>query len=104
MANYRSVYFDGFIKGINNLYPIALDDNFGKDYLYYNGRISEARQYRNKIFHGQTTGKGLSRQTFERIIGDLKFWCENLSDKMKIEFDFSGFERNSFRKKYSPKS
>lgn len=96
-ANNR-VYFDGFVKGIDKLYPRTVKDLIGKEYDRLLASINRAIEYRNKIFHGQVTKKRLSRHDLLRFASDIRLWCETLAQEAEKEFGYDGFGRNSLRK------
>ena len=98
LAENLNVYFEGFINGFNKIYPKTVEEIFGINYQSSFDKLMDAKRYRNKIFHGQLTGKKLSRKGLELIIIDIRSWCSNLADKMNSEIGYDGFGRNSFRK------
>lgn len=98
LANNRKVYFKGFIRGFDRIYPKAISGIYGKNYAKHLSHLEEAIEYRNKIFHGQLTGKHLSRSDFKRIVDNISTWCKKLAREMKNEIGYDGFQRNSYRK------
>jgi len=57
----KNVYFRGFLKGFDAIYCRPLRDFVGTDYDRLLRRIGDVTKDRNKIFHGQLTGKSLTR-------------------------------------------
>jgi hypothetical protein len=99
LAGKRRVYFDGFIAGIDALYPRSLASIIGAaDYARLKVRVEEATQHRNKIFHGQLTGHSLTRPELLSLVEDIREWCERLGEGAMAEFRYDGFGRNAFRK------
>ena len=98
----KKVYFQGFIKGIDSLYPKTVKDMIGVEYDFLLTKLDDAITYRNKIFHGQLTDKHLTRPDLLRIVEEIRKWCKTLSVRAKSEFDFDGFERNSLQKNPKP--
>jgi hypothetical protein len=98
LYNNRCVYFDGFEKGFDALYPHSVSNLIGPEYQRLKDRIGEATGHRNKIFHGQLTSKCLSRADLEGYVDDIRAWCAALANGADGEFHYDGFGRNSFRK------
>jgi hypothetical protein len=94
----KRVYFDGFIKGIDTLYPKSVKDLIGADFDFLLAELNRAIDFRNKIFHGQLTNKFLSRDDLFALTATIRKWCERLATAAEIEFGYDGFERNSLRK------
>jgi len=98
LVNNRGVYFEGFEKGFNALYPRSISDLVGGEYQRLRGRMREAVDHRNKIFHGQLTSKNLTRDDLLAYVRDIRTWCESLAGSALVEFGYDGFDWNSFRK------
>jgi hypothetical protein len=92
------VYFGGLQCGFDALYPRSIECLVGPDYDRLSCRLKEARKHRNKIFHGQLTAERLTRDQLVSYVRDIRKWCEILAKACAAEFDYDGFERNSFRK------
>ncbi len=92
------VYFDGLECGFDALYPRSIQDLIGSDYDKLRGRLRDARRHRKKIFHGQITLEYLSRQELVSYVCDIRSWCKALANATSSEFQYDGFDRNSFRK------
>jgi hypothetical protein len=92
------VYFNGLVKGWNALYPRSVEQLVGSEYKRLRGRLDEATKYRNKIFHGQLTSKGLSRAELRALVQDIRSWCDALGNSAQAEVGYDGCGRNSFRK------
>ena len=98
----RRVYFEGFVRGFDNLYPRSLRDLLGAEYDHLYGRLTEATDHRNKIFHGQLTTRSLTRGDLLSYVTDVRRWCETLATSALDEFRYDGFAHNSFRKSQVP--
>jgi hypothetical protein len=98
----RSVYFEGFEKGFSVLYPRSISDLVGGEYQRLRGRIDEAIDYRNKIFHGQLTSNNLTRDDLLAYVDDIRTWCKTLAESALAEVGYDGFGRNSFQKSTIP--
>ncbi len=104
LAKNKKVYFNGFIKGFNAIYPKTIKDIFGANYDSSIAQIKKYIGYRNKIFHGQLTGEGLSRDDLIGFVYNIKEWCSTLAENMKEELGYDGFARNSQRKSQTPEA
>ena len=102
LANNTRVYFEGFERGFNLLYPRSISDLVGGDYHRLHVRIGEAVGYRNKIFHGQLTSTNLTRDDLLAYVGDIRTWCRTLAESTLTELGYDGFGWNSFRKSTIP--
>jgi hypothetical protein len=98
----KNVYFDGFIAGIDTLYPKSVKDLVGGDYDNLLAELHHAIDFRNKIFHGQLTDKFLSREELFALTAIIRKWCERLATQAEAEFGYDGFARNSLRKHVDP--
>ncbi len=102
LAQNKRVYFEGFVKGIDTLYPRSVQDLVGPDFSILYAELQKAIEYRNKIFHGQLTDQYLSRNDLLGIVSIIRKWCESLADQAQVEFGYDGFGRNSLRKSKTP--
>jgi hypothetical protein len=100
--NSKRVYFEGFEKGFESLYPRSLRDLIGPEYHQIRSRLVMAGQHRNKIFHGQLTSESLSRASLIEVVHNIREWCERLASSAQQEIGYDGFARNSFRKSDIP--
>ena len=98
LSENRRVYFEGFIKGFDSIYPRSVQNLIGQEYLNLYNELQQAIKYRNKIFHGQLTDKRLSREDLLDIVKSNRKWCELLATQSNREFGYDGFKRNSLRK------
>ncbi len=92
------VYFEGFTKGFNTIYPVGVKDLIGKKYKQLLATVKESISIRNKIFHGQITDKKLTTTNLLDLTNDLSTWCWLLSNGAKNEIGYDGFGRNSLRR------
>jgi len=102
LADNKNVYFKGFINGIDNLYPNRVEDLIGAEYVGLLADLELARDYRNKIFHGQLTKKNLTRDDLFDFVLKIRKWCETLTTAAQAEFGYDGFARNSLQKSGKP--
>jgi hypothetical protein len=94
----KEVFAEGLHRGFDALYPLSIENLVGADYDDLNRRLGEARKHRNKIFHGQLTAERLTRHQLVSYVDDIRKWCEILAKACTDEFQYDGFDRNSFRK------
>jgi hypothetical protein len=94
----RRVYFEGFLAGFDALYSRSVQELVGSEYARLKGRVDEAIDHRNKIFHGQLTARSLTRQDLVDLATDIKVWCTTLGAGAGAEVGHDGFGRNSFQK------
>lgn len=98
LAGSRAVYFEGFLRAIDVLYPKSLEVLVGVEYVIRRKQLEEVIGYRNKVLHGQITLRSLSRDDLYEIVGVIRRWCDLLAIAAAREFGYDGFARNSFRK------
>jgi hypothetical protein len=91
----RRVFFRHFLAAWDDLYARPLRELIGTDYERLRSRLSEATDYRNKIFHGQLTLKCLSRDDLKGYVTDIRSWCESLAVAALREIGYDGFDRSS---------
>lgn len=94
----RSAYYEGFELGINALYRSSVEDMVGVAYGELRPALEDARDVRNKVFHGQLTDRCLQREGLAELSGAIRRWCFNLAAGAHAEIGYDGFGRNSFRK------
>lgn len=103
LAASRRVFADGFVTGFDAIYPNPIASLIGPKYVALQKSMTEATAARHKIFHGQLTGGGLSREALWAQVADIKEWCRLLSSAAKKEIGYDGFARDSFRKSQIPR-
>jgi hypothetical protein len=102
LAASQRVYFVGVVAGLDALSPLTVKKLVGSQHDDLWTRLQEFAQHRNKIFHGQITPLGLSRDQLLKNVCDIKLWCHNLGTGATRELGCDGFIRNSFRKSLLP--
>ncbi len=102
LASNRGVDFKGSINGFNALYPRTIEEIFGEQYQLSFSAMRESVKYRNKLFHGQLTGKHLTRNELYDVILNIEQWCSTLAEKTREELGYDGFARNSYQKSSMP--
>jgi hypothetical protein len=102
LGNNRRVYFEGFVHGFDALYSRSVRELLGAEHDRLRGRLDEAIDHRNKIFHGQLTSRYLTRENLLGYVIDIRSWCRILAEGALAEFRYDGFARNSFQKSQVP--
>jgi hypothetical protein len=94
----RYIYFRHLIKGINLICVKEIKEIYGENYEIDYNAITNLKDFRNKIFHGQLTGKRLKRGELEEFVEIMKKWSYNISNSFQQEINYDGFQRNSLTK------
>lgn len=102
LSSNRNIYFKHFIIGIDNIYTKPIKEIYGPDYQSSFSSIEEVLKIRNKIFHGQLTGKNLSREDLVDKVTSIRFWCSKVADSFNLEIGYDGFARDSYQKSTNP--
>jgi hypothetical protein len=102
LAKNKKVYFEGFIKGFDKIYPKTIQQIYGRNYERDLKTLKGYLEIRNKIFHGQLSGKDLSRKELYEIVDKISGWCLVLSRNAKDILGYDGFARKSYQKSKIP--
>lgn len=102
LAKSPRVYFEGFLAGLDALYPRSVEELVGPEHARLKQRMKEAIEYRNKIFHGQLTKAYLSTDDLLAYVENIRAWCFALGNSALAEVGYDGFGRNSFQKSTIP--
>ena len=97
LVEQKRAYFEGFIRGMDALHPQPVSQLIGADYAVLFLIVTQATDYRNKIFHGQLTSDALDTGALLSIVESIRVWCRLLGDAAGRYFGYSGFT-SSFRK------
>jgi len=98
LAKKKAIYFEGFLRGFNEISPVPVDQLVGADYTDLRKALDEAIAIRNKVFHGQVTDQSLSREDLFHYVNQIRKWCQLLANTATKEIGYDGFGRNSYRK------
>lgn len=98
LSKRRDVYAAHFVHALDVLWPNTVAEIIGPDYRQLDQQLVAARDVRDKVFHGQVTGTGISATVLESYISALRRWCELLGIGATREVGYDGFERNSYQK------
>jgi len=94
----RRCYFEGFVRGIDGILPMSLDQLIGASYRPLRLGIDNAIEVRNKVFHGQLTDQSLCEAGLLAHVGNVREWCQAIANAGIQAVGYDGFQRNSFRK------
>ena len=98
LSDNKKIYFRHFIAGIDSIYSKTVSDIYGATYQDSLRNVEEALSVRNKVFHGQLTGNGLSREELLAMVLNIRCWCSTLAASFLSEYGYDGFARDSFQK------
>ena len=98
LADNGKLYFENFVNGIDKILEKSIREIYGVDYDSDLELLKEYTKDRNKIFHGQLTKSGLSREDLIERVDVMKKWSERISMTFTKEIGYDGFGRNSYRK------
>lgn len=100
IASKRFLDFDNFIQGFDALYPTSFESVVGSALYstFMDEDFPRVKNIRNKITHGQPTGRSLNAIDLADEISVIRNWCLQVANTMKSEICFDGFEWNSFTK------
>jgi hypothetical protein len=87
----RRIYLPGLVAGFNWLHRVSVADLVGPAAARLLPALEAAREYRNKIFHGQLTGDDLSRDDLLGIVADLRTWSGLLAKGAQDYMGYEGF-------------
>jgi len=99
LAENKRIYFDNFIKGIDLILSTSVKEIYDSDYDSAIKCFNEITKERNKIFHGQITENGLTRDKLIERIEFLKSWCQNIGNKFSAIIGFDGFSDSYIKSK-----
>lgn len=94
----KRCYFEGFVRGIDAILPVSLEQLVGVPYPPLRDGIDNAIEVRNKVFHGQLTNQCLGQSDLLARVGEVRAWCQAVSSAGLQAVSYDGFQRNSFRK------
>ncbi len=102
IAEKGDLYFENFINGFDSIYPQTFESIIGSNQFkqFLSIDFPRIKKLRNKILHGQPTGKNLSASDLKSEIEVMQKWCQAVSESMMKEIGFDGLEWNSFRKNH----
>lgn len=92
-ALYRApdVSFKKLSNGIHQLAGVAVPDLVGGEFGRLFTVLREAKQYRDKLFHGQLPDQYLSTEKFFELEADIRSWCRLLATGAERDIGYGGF-------------
>lgn len=91
LANNKRIAHTGFRGGIQRLTGLRFKDEFGDRYAPLDAALDQAWKARDKIFHGQQTGQGYSRDQLLAKVVSIREWCGLLAALGAAKFGYDGF-------------
>lgn len=95
LALHKTFGFAGALAGIDILSPCATDELVGIRYPFLLTELARIKAVRNKLFHGQVTAHGHSREHLQEMIGYLREWCSRVSESAQQKLGYDGFSFSS---------
>jgi len=97
LAANNKLYPETFEKGIEALKVSKVSDLIGHEYDELKGEMKRIKSYRNKLMHGQITGKKITSREIERDVHLLVRWISALAAGAQQKFGYDGITRNTYR-------
>lgn len=95
LASHRSFGFFSALAGIDMISPIETSELIGPKFADLFDELIKIRAIRNKLFHGQVTTQGHSRDDLENWIAAMMLWTETLAASAEKNLGYDGFSFNS---------
>jgi hypothetical protein len=96
MAQNRNLYPETFIRGINALGIATVPQLLGSQYNTLWTQITRIKEHRNKLIHGQITGRKLTSRQLERDVLWIIQWVAALATSADSVFGYDGLRRNTY--------
>ena len=96
LAENANLYPETFMAGIEALGEASVPDLLGSRYDRLWREISRIKKYRNKLMHGQITGKNIRSPQLERDVLWIVEWVASLATAGESAFGYDGLKRNTF--------
>ena len=101
LAKDRSFNFSSALAGFDLLSPISMESLVGQRYIGLMAELAKIQAVSNKLFHGQVTIDGLSREGLETFAGHLIEWATALSTSAQLKLGYGGFTLTSSYTKHT---
>jgi len=85
------------IVGIQELGVKPVSELLGARWTVLSRELARIKDYRNKLMHGQMTGRGLSSDHLERDVIVMVDWIHSLGEAARSEYGYDGVGRNTYR-------
>lgn len=97
IAANSQLFPETLIAGIQELGVKPLSDLLGARWTALSRELARIKDYRNKLMHGQMTGRGLSSDYLERDVIVIVNWIHSLGEAARSEYGYDGVGRNTYR-------
>jgi hypothetical protein len=101
LADHDKFDFSSALTGIDMLSPTHLSEMIGPNYDALISSLARTKTIRNKLFHGQVTSEGLTREALTKSIADVVSWSSALSAFAYSQFGYDGFNLSSSYTKHA---
>lgn len=100
----EKLYAETFIDAIKKLGATSIPELLGAEYGSMWLEISKVKKIRNKLMHGQVTGRSIGSTELERCLEHVINWIATLAQAAQETFGYDGLGRNTFKiaKKTTP--
>lgn len=85
-----------FRYSIDGLGCKSITELLGEAYVVLSGEMDHIRQVRNKLMHGQITGRKIGSPELEKYIQLVINWIAALASAAQMEFGYDCLQRNTF--------
>ena len=97
IAANNQLFPETLIAGIQELGVKPISDLLGVRWTVLSRELVRIKEYRNKLMHGQMTGRGLSSDYLERDVIVMVDWIHSLGESARGEYGYAGVGRNTYR-------
>lgn len=98
IVQHDRLYTRHFIKGLAELgHPVP--ELVGNTHDQLQAKLSEIEKFRNKIFHGQVTGRSLGREALEKAVTTIIDWMEALATGAADKVGYDGLSSSAATRK-----
>jgi hypothetical protein len=97
IAANNQLFPETLIAGIKELGVKPVNDLLGARWIVLSKELERIKDYRNKLIHGQMTGRGLSSDYLERDVIVMVDWIHSLGEAARNEYGYDGIGRNTYR-------
>lgn len=91
LAAHRNFGFASALAGFDLLSPISMENLIGQRHKSLMVELTQIKNVRNKLFHGQVTTEGRSRTELENFADSLIEWATTLSASAQLRLGYDGF-------------
>ena len=92
----RNLCPETFITGIKELGVTPLPKLLGDSHANLWSEITRIKKYRNKLMHGQLTGRGIKSPQLEQDVIHIINWISAVAQAADATFGYDGLRRNTY--------